>query len=73
MSFHRYPCRNDYATGPIAAEATATHGAAPAAHYPGTTKGHAGLAGLGMRPHLFMGLTGQEVTQSPSRAISEGG
>ncbi len=41
MSFHRYPYRNDYAIGSIAAEVTATHRAASASHYPGTTKGHA--------------------------------
>ncbi len=62
MSFHRYPYRDDYATGHIAAAVTATHGAAPAAHYPGTTKGHAGLAEFSMRLHLYAGPAGQEVT-----------
>ncbi len=62
MSFHRYPYRNDYAIGSIAAEVTATHRAASASHYPGTTKGHAGLAGFNTRLHSFMGPAGQGVT-----------
>lgn len=61
MSFLRYPYKNDYTIGPVAAKVTATHQATSASHYSGTTKGHTGLAEFGMRLHLFIGPAGREV------------
>lgn len=66
MSFLRYPYKNDYTIGPIAAEVTATHQATSASHYSGTAKGHMGLAEFGMHLYLLTGPAEREVGGHPA-------